>query len=393
VSAFGKRPLTTQAGVALLVANGRFWTQVAPLTKTQLRRWEQRAKAIANEDLRSLALEKLSQEHFNSEVAATLATLAPRRQRAAVVEAIVAYEVMYDYLDGLTERPTDEPIRTGQQLYRAFTDAIAIDRCPQRDYYGLHAGADDGGYLEDLARAVRQALRHLPGAQAIADASQRAAARCAEAQIRAHAVPVIGVQQLEDWARSQAAGTPMGWQEFLAGAASSVLAVHALIATAANPQTTATQACELDTVYLSICALSTMLDSLIDYQQDADAGEAGYERFYDTHEMISRDLAHAIHRALEHAEPLEDGAHHTMTLVGVAAYYLSAPSAKEPFVRPVAQSVRNELRPLITPTLAIMRCWRLAKQAKRHTQTLGGARNNRPPASPMQQSARISLRE
>jgi hypothetical protein len=350
--------------VALALANVRFWPRIAPIVIRQLRRWECRARKIEDPTLKALALEKLKEERFNSEVAATLATLAPKKHRQAVVEAIVAYEVMYDYLDGLTEQSTNDPLRDGHQLYQAFLDAITLGPEPVNGYYASRQ-TDDGGYLKDLVAVVREVLARLPATPAIALAAARAAARCAEAQIRAHAVPTLGTTQLEQWALSEVDGTPLGWREFLAGAASSVLAVHALIAAAADKYTTPIEAEEIDTTYLSICALSTMLDSLVDYQRDMSAGLTGYIRYYTDHDLLARDLANAAQRAIEHAMPLRNGAHHTMTLVGVAAYYISAPTANSNFARPVTSQVRRELQPLITPTLAVMRTWRVAKRARK----------------------------
>jgi tetraprenyl-beta-curcumene synthase len=349
--------------VALALANVRFWPRVAPLALGQLRRWERRADIIPDPTLRSLALEKLREERFNSEVATTLATLASKKHRRSVVEAIVAYEVMYDYLDGLTEQPTSDPLRDGHQLYRAFTDAIAPGSQPTGGYYATRSD-DDGGYLTELVAVTREALARLPANGAILQAAGRAACRCAEAQIRAHAVPTLGTAQLEDWAMSEAAETTLGWQEYLAGAASSVLAVHALIAAAAEERTTPAEAGEIDMTYLSICALSTMLDSLIDRQRDEAAGQTGYIRYYTDHDLLARDLTNAARRAIEHATPLRDGAHHAMTLVGVAAYYLSAPTAGSDFAAPVTCRVRRELKPLIAPTLGVMRGWRAAKRVR-----------------------------
>jgi tetraprenyl-beta-curcumene synthase len=351
--------------VALALANIRFWPTVAPLVGVQFKRWEQRAHMIEHPALQALALAKLREEKFNAEVAATLATLAPREHRGVVVEAIVAYEVMYDYLDGLTERPAVDPLRTGHDLYRAFTDAISLDAMPADDYYvSCHRQADDGGYLRDLVKVVRGALASLPSAGVVSETSERAATRCAEAQIRAHSVQRLGTAQLERWAVSEAAGTPLGWQTFLAGAASSVLAVHALIAAAADERTTSEQAAEIDTIYLSICALSTMLDSLVDYDRDLQAGQAGYIRYYEDRDLLVGDLAGAARRAVEHARPLRNGPHHAMTLVGVAAYYLSAPTAGGELAQPVAQRIRAELEPLFTPTFAVMRGWRIAKRIR-----------------------------
>jgi tetraprenyl-beta-curcumene synthase len=365
VSAFGDRRLIGQAGAALLLANVRFWSTVAPLVDGQLKRWKRHARTINDPALRALALEKLAEEGFNSEVAATLATLVPRAHREHVVEAIVAYEVMYDYLDGLTEQPAADPLGNGHQLYQAFIDAIALSTEPQGGYYASNRQQDDSGYLEELVKVVRRALAQLPSAGAIAQASERAATRCAEAQIRAHAVPLLGTAQLERWAAGNAAGSSLGWREFLAGSASSVLAVHALIAAAADVRTTPAEAREIDTVYLSICALSTMLDSLVDHERDEQAGQSGYVRYYEDHDLLAGDLVRAARHAAQHAALLRNGAHHFMTLVGVASYYASAPDASSEFAQPVTQRIRRELEPLITPTLAVMRVWRIAKRIRR----------------------------
>ncbi|HXC23462.1 MAG TPA: DUF2600 family protein, partial [Solirubrobacteraceae bacterium] len=258
---------------------------------------------------------------------------------------------------------TADPLRDGHDLYRAFTDAIMPHTEPTCDYYSYQS-SNDGGYLEELVDAVRKALAGLPSATTISHAARRAAARCTAAQVRAHAVPQLGARQLEQWARTEVQGTPLGWQEYLAGAASSVLTIHALIAAAADERTTPKQAAAIDTIYLSIAVLSTMLDSLVDHERDIQAGQVGYIRYYTDHDHLARDLANAARRVIEYASPLPNGAHHIMTLVGVAAYYISAPTANSDFARPVTSQVRRELKPLLTPTLGVMRTWRAAKRAR-----------------------------
>lgn len=363
MSAFSDRRTVARAGVALLVANIRFWPSVAPAVGREIERWERRARAIEDPLFEAVAIENLREERFNAEVAATLATLAPRKHRQATVEAMVAYEILYDYLDGLTERPSADPLRDGRELYQALTDAIDLSVEPTGDYYASRS-TDDGGYLDELVDVVRKALAGLPAASAITHTARLATVRCAEAQTRAHAVPWLGTTQLEQWARSEAAGTSLGWREFLTGAASSVLTVHALLAAAADRRTTSEQAAAIDTVYLSVGVLSTMLDSLVDYHDDVQADRLGYIRYYRDHDLLAQDLAGAARRAVEHSRALRDGAHHVMTLVGVAAYYMSAPTADSEFARPVTLRIHRELRPLITPTLAVMRIWRLVKRVR-----------------------------
>lgn len=366
VSTLGDRRLMVRAGVALVLANARYWTTVAPLVRGQLRRWERYAQRIRDPILQSFALAKLREESFNAEVAATLATLTPRAYRAHAVEAIIALEVLYDYLDGLTESPSHDALRDGRQLLTAFTDALAPSVERNRDYYRYHPQSNDEGYLEELVATVRNALAVLPAADAVAAVAQRAATRCAEAEVRAHAVPRTGTAQLEEWAKREAASTALEWREYLAGSASSVLAVHALIAAATDQRTTPEQAAAIDTVYLSIAVLSTMLDSLIDYEHDLDAGEPGYVRYYENPNLLASRLASVTRHAATGARTLPNGPHHVMTLAGVVAYYTSAPAAASKHVRPIATHLKRELKPLITPTLMVMRMWRLAKRLRLH---------------------------
>jgi tetraprenyl-beta-curcumene synthase len=387
-------PAWPRTASALVVANSRYWSSVAPLARAQLAHWEERARAIGDPALRAIALAKLHEERFNAEVAATLATLAPRPQRARTVEAIVALEVMYDYLDGLTEQPTADPLRSGGRLFAAFTDALAggpagaesdagsgartgETACAQSSDYFRDHRADDGGYLAMLSATTNTALAGLPAWSAVAQAARRGGARCAEGQVRVHAAPRAGAAQLEEWARAQAAGTALEWREFMAGAVSSVLAVHALIAAAANERTTPAQATAIDSAYLSISALSTMLDSAIDYERDSARGEAWYVGHYDSQAALADRVAAVSREAKRQAQTLPDAAHHTMTLVGVVAYYTSAPQARRGVAASLARRVHAELGPVLAPTLAVMRAWRAAKTLRG---ALGGKRRMAPAA-------------
>jgi tetraprenyl-beta-curcumene synthase len=352
----------SSATVALGLANARYWSTVAPRVRFHLAHWEQAASAIPDPVLREEALGKLRDERFNVEVAATLATLAPRAHRKTVVEAIVALQVLYDYLDVLGEQPGADPLRDGERLVRAFTDAVAVGGVGTSKI-GEIPRYDDDGYLADLARTVVVALASLPACDAIAEVAQAAAMRCARAQILNHSVPTLGVVHAEEWAAEEACGTAFGWREFLAGASASVLSIHALIAAAADPGTTSEDARAIDAAYLSIGAL-TMLDSVVDFQEDLDAGRPGYLQYYEDPDRLSERLAWIAREATARARTLPHAAHHLMTLAGVSAYYLSCTGADTDFARPITNRVHDELRPLITPTLALMRTWRAAKRVR-----------------------------
>jgi tetraprenyl-beta-curcumene synthase len=355
-----------------VLANARYWTTVAPVVRAQLQRWERRAHAIPNFVLQTLALDTLHRESFNAEVAATLATLAPRAHRQHAVEAIVALEVLYDYLDRLVEQATNDPLRNGHQLFGALIGAVTAEAEFDQDYYQFGPARDDGGYLKELASVVRTAVGKLPAAHAIGGSARSTAALCADAQVRVHAVPRLGVAQLDHWATREAAGTAFEWREFLAGAVASVLAIHALIAVAADRHTTPEQAQEIVAAYLPISALSTILDSLVDYTYDTNAERAWFIELYEHHDydLIEQALTNVARLAATRVRNLPSQGHHLMTLAGVVTYYTSAPTANSQFARPLVATVHRELQPVITPTLAVMRAWRLAKQLHRRWQKI-----------------------
>lgn len=355
-SALGDRQLVSRAGLALVVANVRYWSTVAPVVRAQLAHWQQRARAIPDPEVRTLALAKLEGERFNAEAGAMLATLAPRAHRADAVQAIVALQVLFDLLDGLTEQPSQDPLGDGERLFATFTDALHPPIQPAASPTG-----EQGGYLQELSSAAGYALARLPAAATVLDVADQSAQRAAQAQIRMHAAPLLGTGQLQSWAQEQARGTGLQWRELLAGAASSVLAVHALIAAAADAHTTRRQAAEIGSAYLSICVLLTLLDSLTDHEEDTREGEPGYIALYEDRELLARTLAEMPDRAAGQALELPDAAHHVMILTGVAAYYASAPGARSELARPLVAQMRRNMGPLISPTLAVMRAWRLAR--------------------------------
>jgi tetraprenyl-beta-curcumene synthase len=345
--------------VALTMANVRYWSTVAPIVRAELARWKLSAKSIPDPVLRDLALEKLTEEHFNAEVAATLATLSPARSRPATVRAIVALELLFDYLDGRTELSSEDPLESGKRLFRAFT--WAVDVGPDGELGPSLLGFADRDYLTELGSAVRRELLALPAWQEVQDIVRSSAKRCAEAQIRLHAAISLGDQQLGEWAERAAQGSGLGWREYLGGSASSVLSVHALIAAAGDPLTRALDARQVDAAYLAIGGVITMLDSVVDLTSDEARGEAGFIRLFASEEAIEASLRGLTREALTRARKAPSRAHHAMTLAGVGAYYTTHPNAQEGHARPLSAMTRRELLPTIWPALAVMRAWRGAK--------------------------------
>lgn len=354
---------SAQTGLALLLANIRYWTSVAPVVRRQLARWEERARSISDPTSREMATTKLREERFNVETAATLGTLAPPPYRPTVVEAIVALQVAYDYLDLLGERQRGAPSDGGTRPLDTLADAFRPDRrLATRHEEDPPTEAD---YVRELLDTTKSALARLPAADAVMTVALDGAKRCAEAQRVSHGATHNETVEIESWATREAIGTGLEWREYLAGASASVLSLHALIAAAADRRTTSRHAQAIDAAYISICAL-TMLDSLLDHEHDLATGELSYIDLYGSAERMTARMALVAQQAADKARVLPHGSHHFLTLTGIVAYYTSALTPQSAFPPSLTKPIRDELQPLMSPTLAMMRMWRLAKRAGRY---------------------------
>lgn len=338
---------------ALLSAGIAYWVTIYPRARREMRHWKRIAQQIPDPTLRAAALDKLTREHLNPEAAAFFAVLAPRRNRGALVRLMVDYQIAYDYLDAINEQPTSAPLRNGLRLHRALTDAVRA-RCCGGDYYGHHPQTDDGGYLAGLVHACQAVIGQLPSASAIEPVLVTAAERCAQAQSRNHAMLVEGDTPLVSWASTQVDHGDYLWWELAAGGIS-CLSLHALFAAAACA-TTLHEAQRIDTAYSPpICAISALLDSLVDYPHDAGSTNHSFVEHYDTCGQAAERFAAITAEARMLLSTLSNRCRHMVILAGIASFYLSAPEASTEFARPVATRTLDCLGPTSVPILAVMR--------------------------------------
>jgi tetraprenyl-beta-curcumene synthase len=341
---------------ALVTAGIAYWLTIYPRAILEIRRCRHRARQIPDPTLRAHALDKLTRERLNPEAAAFFAVLAPRRHRGPLVRLMVDYQIAYDYLDAINEQPATASLRNGLQLHRALSDAVS-SQPPCADYYLYHPQSEDGGYLVELVRACHAMLRSLPSTAAIEQVLVHAAERCGEAQSRNHAVLVEGDGQLIEWTAAGKDGGEYLWWE-LAAAGISCLALHALFAAAACA-TTLEEAQRIDAAYFpSVCAISALLDSLIDHRHDAGSVNHSFVGHYETATPIAERFAAIAGEARSLASTLRHRCRHTVILAGIASFYLSAPEAHTEFARPVATRTLDCLGPATAPTLAAMRLMR-----------------------------------
>jgi tetraprenyl-beta-curcumene synthase len=339
---------------AVLSALGIYRLAVVPGARRELRRWESVAGAIPDPALRGHALAALREKGLNAEASAVLAALAPRANRAAAIEAIIALQVAVDYLDTLGEQPAPDPLANGLQLHRALSDALSPGEAAG-DWYRLHPQGEDGGYLGALVAACRGIVQSLPAQAAALPAAQRAGGRCGEGQSHTHAAALGDIEGLRAWASGLQGTAGYRWWEVAAGASSSVSA-HALIAAAADPETTAEEAALIEAAYFPpIGALTVLLDDLIDLEEDRAERAHNYMAYYVGNLDAAERLASIAGRAGAAAGKLRHAARHRAILAGVAGFYLSAPGARTAYARPIRDRMIESLGFAVRPLIATMR--------------------------------------
>jgi len=341
-------------GIAVISALAIYRREVVPRVRDELQGWEARAGVIPDPALREAALSALREKRPNAEATAVFAILAPRPRRAGALRAMTALQTTTDYLDTLGERPLEDPLASGLALHRALGEAMSPSALPS-DWYDHYPHSEDGGYMAALVATCRQEFAALPASEAVRPVAWRAAVRCGEGQSYTHAAAGGKDGRLEAWAARQPGPQGYSWWEVAAGASSSV-AVHALIAAAAEPSTSAAEAELIDAAYFPpIGALTVLLDDLVDLEEDRATDQHNYMSCYPSSEVAAERLASVAERATAATGALRHRSRHAAILAGVAGYYLSAPAAGGEFAAPIRKAMLDTLGPTVRLVMATMR--------------------------------------
>jgi tetraprenyl-beta-curcumene synthase len=342
----------------------RYAREVFPLLTRELACWRVRGEQIPDPALRRIAAAAAA-KRGNMEGAALFAVLAPPARRVAVTRALVAFQSAYNYLDALAEQAGEDAEANARQLHAALLAALDHQLAPV-DYYARCRWHADGGYLQGMVQACRASLRELPSYPALAPRARAAAGRIVEFQSLNLNRRQGGQGGLERWAREQTPpGSALRWWETAASAGSS-LAVHALIASAADPGVDAHASAAIERAYWPwIGALHSLLDSLVDLGEDRADGHAGLLSHYDGPEETALGLSSLAAAAASAARALPSGTQHEVILTAMASHYLSAPELAGGELRAISGRVAEAAGPLVPALLPLFRAGRLASGAAR----------------------------
>ena len=340
---------------ALVTVYGRELAWVAPQVAKEVRVWRGRAAAIRDPVLRKDALVSLEQERLNIEGAALFAVL-PRRRDLNLLRALVAYQIVLDYLDTLCERIGGHPPEAGLALHRALVEALD-PALPLTDHYGrLSWAASDDGYLAALVETCRMSCARLPGFGQVRSRALCAAERFVVQVANHDPLPARRDATLSAWAREEFPnGSEVAWFEE-AAAASSTLGIHALLALASGHVPCRWEVDAVDAAYTPwICAGSTLLDSFVDQEEDAVAGGHNYLSYYAGADAAALRLREVIMRSVEAALALPRGERHAVIVCGMIAMYLSKSSVATPVLHTAATELLRTAGPLAAVERPILR--------------------------------------
>jgi tetraprenyl-beta-curcumene synthase len=270
---------------------------------------------------------------------------------------LVTFQAAYDFADTIAEQPADNPIANGRQLHRSLLDALnPIGEHP--DYYEHSRLRDDGGYLNALADSCRISFQEMPSHALVHDGATCAASKIATYQSLNHGGSEAR-DKLARWAKQE---TPqdadLRWWETSAACASSLTAL-ALLSAAANPNLSSRDVRAIEDAYHPwIGALHTLLDSLVDWNEDEHRGQPSLLDHYGSGSELEQRLQIFARRSRQAVRTLPNAARHETVLVAMASVYLTTPYASSTRVTGVSERVLDEIGDLVRPTLLVLRARR-----------------------------------
>jgi tetraprenyl-beta-curcumene synthase len=343
----------------LLASVARELTWGLHASSREITRWRHIAGRIPEEQLRSDALDALSRKRGQSD-GAGLFSILPRSRNSSYLRLLVAYQVIWDYLDSINERGAHAGVANGQQLHLALFDALD-PMGPRRDYYAHSPWHNDDGYLQALVDTCRECCARLPSYERVRGLVLRDARRAQVLALNHDVDPDRRDCSLREWSAGEFPdGHDASWWE-LTGAASAGLAAFALLALACEPAPTDSEIeCTHAAYFPWVSAIACMLDSYADQAEDAVNGDHSYLAHYPTPDAAVTGICGLVRRCLHELHGLESSEKHLVIVCSMVALYLSKDSVRTDQTRPSRDQIANASGSLSRALVPVLRLWRVA---------------------------------
>lgn len=349
-------PLTKHQALAVAQATARE-LRVLRAVRREVARWQRLAETIPDPMLRAEALTSLRTKRSLVEGAARFSNILSRPD-PALLRALVAFEVMADFLDLRSEATIDQHQGTVSAAIEAFVDAVDVER-PLSDYYRDRPGHDDGGYLRALVSACRASCAALPRYAEARPLLAHHAYLARSLDLQHDPDPVRRDRTLERFATDEIGGSPdESWFEQTAGT-SSALIVIVLLTVAADEDATVGDLHAAAAAYAKTASLGMLLDSYADQLDDALTGQFSLVAYYPDQQATVARIGVLIDQALREVRGLRHGERHALLVSMMIALFLSHDGARdERLLAGTRELVRSggSLTRLFVP---VLRAWRI----------------------------------
>ncbi len=295
---------------------------------------------------------------------AALFSVIPRQRSRPLLRLLTTYQVLWDFLDSLSETWRGLTRDDTLQLHLALVDAVDPET-PMRDYYARLALPDDGGYLRSLVETCRNCCRALPSFHTVGPVLHMEAKRIGVQAINHANEPAQVPLALRDWVTREYSGThEVAWFE-LAAAAGANLAIYALFCLAAGARCSSERVEDTYRAYFPWTgALATMLDGFVDQFDDARAGEHCYVAYYQSRDDATQQISRLVRRCLSETHSLENSERHTLVAASMVAMYLSRDSARTSSLSTASRQLAQAGGSLTCALLPVLRLWRIANKSR-----------------------------
>ncbi|WP_209123940.1 tetraprenyl-beta-curcumene synthase family protein [Alkalihalobacillus sp. BA299] len=298
------------------------YRQVIPTVHQYLDSWKKKASSIPDPELRKQALMSIETKTFHCEGGGIYGLLAgPEADK--IINFIVAYQTISDYLDNLCDRSTSLDPVDFRALHESMLHALTPGAEPV-NYYRVREEQDDGGYLESLVLSCQQALGSLPSFNKVQPVMLELCQYYCDLQVYKHVKKEERVPLLEEWFDRHKENVPeMSWYEFSA-CAGSTLGIFCLAAYATSENLEETTVSRVKDGYFPyVQGLHILLDYFIDQEEDRVGGDLNFCFYYKNEaEMISR-FRHFVEQAEKSINQLPNRNFHYLINKGLVAIYLA----------------------------------------------------------------------
>ncbi|SFP53347.1 tetraprenyl-beta-curcumene synthase [Salibacterium halotolerans] len=299
------------------------YREIIPEVHRLLGQWREKAEQIPNPELRRQALISIENKAFHCEGGGVYAMFAPESRRENVLQFIIAYQTICDYLDGLCDWSESQNPDDFHMLHKALKHALAPGH-EVENYYFYREDQDDAGYLKDLVETCQSFLVTFPGFWNVQKYMEELSHHYRTLQVHKHVKKEERVPRLTAWFDEVKEEFPdIRWYEFNA-CTGSTLGIFALGAYAARSHLADVQARSIKSAYFPyVQGVHILLDYFIDQQEDIADDELNFCAQYDDEQEMVERVRYFKKEAERKVRKLPDARFHSLIVKGLFAIYLA----------------------------------------------------------------------